>query len=217
VGVYGWANAYSGPAYGVHGVSDSLAGAGVYARGAELGADLIVAGNAENEDANDGRIHSDPQYPSSDIRLVANDDVMFELNDNNTGEVGVFEIRDGGNHPVFQVNDVGDVLYQGALVGAFPQPAWDSEWRTISQGTCSLLEHQLGGDADDYLVDLQFKDTTGNPPLMGIHNYGYGCDTDGVNYRGAFWRSLTSTSIVVCRCLSDDRVGEVRVRIWVYQ
>ena len=216
-GVYAWALVDNGPAYAVYARCDSTEGAGVYSTGRDTGADLILGGNQPTEAGDDGRLHSDPAYESSDIRLVANDDVVVELNESNSCEEGVFEIQDRHDFQVFEVNDAGDVQYTGALVGAFPRPAYDSGWESLNAGWCATKNHNLGGDVDDYVVDLQFKDTEGSPPLMGIHNQGTGCDADGASIRGVFWRSLTNTSIGICRCVSDSRAAQFRVRIWVYR
>lgn len=40
----------------------------------------------------------------------------------------------------------------------FPQPDYDSGWTNISKGEQIALQHNLGGNPDDYAVDLQFKD-----------------------------------------------------------
>jgi hypothetical protein len=215
--VTGLSSALGGAGYGVYAASESQDGAGLYARGWNAGADIILGGNGAIGTQDDGRLLSDPAYAGSEIFIISSDSVRIDLNENGDTDPASFRIVDQSDTASFEVDEGGSVTYSGALVGAFPRPAWDSDWGTISAGTCSLLSHDLGGDADDYVVDLQFKDTTGSPPLMGIHNYGYACDTDGANYTGGFWRSLTNASIVVCRCSSDDRVGEVRVRIWVYQ
>jgi len=94
----------------------------------------------------------------------------------------------------------------------FPRPDYDSEWRTISQNQTLTLTHNIGGDVDNYFVDLWFKGA------VGRHNYAYGGEIDPAwDYRGAYWRELSSTQIEVYRNPDDASISEVRVRIWVYQ
>jgi hypothetical protein len=114
-GVYGWASAYSGETYGVYGESESTEGAGVVARGRDAGADLILAGNDDTTGGDDGRIHSDPDYSSSDIVLITNDAIRIDLDDDGDGEDADFEIYDRDNNRVFDVDDSGEVYADGAF------------------------------------------------------------------------------------------------------
>ncbi len=84
---------------------------------------------------------------------------------------------------------------------------------SVSAGLTVVLTHNIGGNVDNYVVDLQFKSFSGN-----IHNEGYGGDARGTatNRHGARWFSLTTTLIRVYREENDFNCGEVRVRIWVY-
>lgn len=99
-------------------------------------------------------------------------------------------------------------------VGSFPRPAYNSGWQPISQAANLILTHDLGGDPDDYLVDLQFKDNTNG---FGVHHAFYGGDADNSNYYGTFWRNLTNTQITVYRRAQDVTTDSVRVRIWVVE
>lgn len=83
--MYGYASSESGQTSGVYGRSDSVSGAGVYARGLDGGADLILGGNAHTTLGDDGRITSDPDYESSDILLVTNDGIRIDLDADNSG------------------------------------------------------------------------------------------------------------------------------------
>jgi hypothetical protein len=74
------------------------------------------------------------------------------------------------------------------------------------------------GDIDEYLVDLQYM--SGG---SGINQRYYGGADFGINPPagmsaddrvGAYWRSLTNTSITVYRRPNDIYAEEVRVRIW---
>jgi hypothetical protein len=93
--------------------------------------------------------------------------------------------------------------------------AWASDWEVITPGQTLTLAHNLGGDVEDYRVQLWFLDL----PLggRGIHIYGYGgIEAGGVDYLndGAYWTNLTPTSIDVVRLLSDTTADRVRVWIW---
>ncbi len=100
----------------------------------------------------------------------------------------------------------------------FPVPGYDSGWTAINQGQAIQSVHNLGGDVDDYLVDLSFKDGAG---FNGINQRAYGGMDRGANYPpadnrdGAYWRHLTGTDIYVFRRTEDTYADEVRVRIWV--
>lgn len=94
----------------------------------------------------------------------------------------------------------------------FPRPAYDSKWRTIAAGAALTLNHNIGGDRDDYVVDLQFQNSSG-----GVHQMYYGLDWDTRDHSsGAYWYNLTTNSISVRRGNDDTIVTKVRVRIWSY-
>jgi hypothetical protein len=113
----------------------------------------------------------------------------------------------------FEVSNNGDVKYSGYLDGAFPRPAYDSGWVSINTDEHKYFYHYLGGNADNYFVDLTFKDTADHG--INIHGLGgfrrYGEEKGS----GAFWRILDNQKIVVKRKKQDDFADYVRVRIWV--
>jgi hypothetical protein len=196
--------ATTGGSYGIYAQSASPAGAGVLAKGVEGGADLILAGNSSSQD--NGTIYSDPAYPSSDIVLVANDTIRLDLNHDGDGDDGDLEIYDHNNNLLFDVDDSGDVVFGGPGRAAFPRPAYDSGWRAIGQNRCQELHHNLGGDTDKYVVDLELnKDGA-------IHILGLGGNGD----RGALWRDLTASTVDVCRLYADTYLDSYRLRIWLY-
>ncbi|NLH41761.1 MAG: hypothetical protein GX448_07970 [Planctomycetes bacterium] len=94
----------------------------------------------------------------------------------------------------------------------FPRPAYDSGWIATPFGSPSKfavisLKHGLGGNADDYVVDLQMSvsgiagPNRTNQGLGTVFSYSY----------------LTSTDIQLTAPLSAvDLVTSLRVRIWVY-
>jgi len=99
-----------------------------------------------------------------------------------------------------------------------PVPDYDSGWTAINQDQSLQFVHNLGGDPDDYLVDLSFQDDS---IFSGINQRAYGGMDHGDNYppvgnrTGAYWRGLTATDIYVFRRAEDTYADEVRVRIWV--
>lgn len=201
--------------HGVYGRTGTASRAGVFARGLDLGPDLILAGNANTTVGDDGRISSDPAYGSSDIVLVSNDTIRLDLDADGSGEDADFEIYDTDNNLLFDVDESGDVISGGAGRFAFPRPTWDSGWRDLDPGTCTTVNHNLGGNVDNYVVDLQHKKTSGTP--MGINNSGIGGDNNGATARGGSWQNLTTTSIDLCRWYADVSTHQLRVRIWVYR
>ncbi len=99
-----------------------------------------------------------------------------------------------------------------------PTPTYDSGWVAINQDQSKTLTHNIGGNPDDYVVDMQFRsgangvnqrhyggaDFGSNPP-SGMH------ENDRV---GAYWRTLTGSSITVYRRPQDAYAPEIRIRIW---
>jgi hypothetical protein len=196
---------------GLFGQSQLASGAGVRAQGTDSGADLVLGGNADTTSGDDGILVSDPEYVSSDIIIKANDTVRIDLDNDNNGEDADFEIRDGADTLIFDVDESGMVTYGGPGVFAFPRPAYDSGWVSVSAGSTEGLNHNLGGNADNYVVDLNCKH-----PGYGVHNWGVGGDVTSGGFYGAFWLNLTNTDITVERATNDGECPQVRVRIWVY-
>jgi hypothetical protein len=94
----------------------------------------------------------------------------------------------------------------------FPRPAYDSGWITTPMGSPSefytkILTHNLGGNTDDYFVDLQRKVSGIAGPNLGNQDLG-----------SAYWYSfLTPRGVNVSAPYSAiDLVTSVRIRIWVY-
>ena len=113
----------------------------------------------------------------------------------------------------------GDLVVTGAVRGdigpnngsPFPRPAYNSGWIHLEQNASSLLNHNVGGDVDDYVIDMQMKDAYGV-----IYNEGLGGDSyDAENTWGADYKLYSNTQIRVHRCNDDPWAHYVRIRIWV--
>jgi hypothetical protein len=99
-----------------------------------------------------------------------------------------------------------------------PPPNYDSGWQAISVDGTLTLTHNLGGDANSYMVDMQYKSQSVdgiNQRYYGGSDFGNSVDIGNPNDRvGVYWRTLTSTSIIVYRRPEDSYAAQVRVRIW---
>jgi hypothetical protein len=134
------------------------------------------------------------------------------------GNVGI-----GTTSPGEKLEVNGNLKVTGAYKGnigpnngaPFPRPAYDSGWQSVSAGQILTLTHNVGGNVDNYVVDLQFKSGA-----LGINQRYYGLDTywNGATsrYRGACWQELTSTQIRISMAIHETLIDQIRVRIWVY-
>lgn len=117
----------------------------------------------------------------------------------------------------------GDLVVTGAYRGnigpnngaPFPRPAFDSGWHAVGAGISGYtITHSLGGDPNNYVVDMQFRTSAG----VGLNNLYYGsysaAGTD--ERRGAAWWGLTDQIIKVTRQVNDTVAEEIRIRIWIY-
>ena len=96
---------------------------------------------------------------------------------------------------------------------------YDSGWWSVSRNGYRLMGHDLGGDRDAYVVDLQFRDTDADGEHgAGVNQWNYGGDQEyasSLERYGAAWRQLTDEQITVYRWADDRRADEARVRIWI--
>ena len=96
-------------------------------------------------------------------------------------------------------------------------PAWNSGWRAVAQGAGLHLSHDLGGDADAWVVDLQLKDDDASPG-SGVSSRGYGGDrylfSDTYIDLGGAWSGLDSEGIDLFRFSEDSSAEQMRARIW---
>jgi hypothetical protein len=90
---------------------------------------------------------------------------------------------------------------------------YDSGWVPLAQGTCETVTHDLGGNPDDYTVEMWFQDT--NATGFGINRRGYGGTDLTGSQEGAHWEQLTSDTIDLCRGPLDTAADQVRARVWI--
>ncbi len=99
-----------------------------------------------------------------------------------------------------------------------PKPDFDSGWLLILPGDTGPLTHNVGGDPKDYVIDLQFTDDTFRPHQMLYGGIEFGNKTFGGTVTGhkwgAYWHSLTSTTVNVVRLPQDHLVWFFRGRIF---
>lgn len=90
-----------------------------------------------------------------------------------------------------------------------PDPNYDGGWKSIAKGKNLKIVHNVLGDVDTYVVDMQCKDTANNGDK--INNDYYGVD---YLHGGATWWGLTKRVIYVYREGADQFCDKVRIRIW---
>jgi hypothetical protein len=107
-----------------------------------------------------------------------------------------------------------DAPYIRARIWKMPKPAYDSGWQSF---TLNLLQlsHNLGGSPADYLVDVQFQDSSGYPHQGGYGGYDVTHIGAGLGNRlGGYWDWLDNTHIEVRRQPEETYIIKARVRIW---
>ncbi len=124
-----------------------------------------------------------------------------------SGNVGI-----GTPTPSAKLHVVGNVTVTGSYTGPHSRPAYNSGWRAIAVGSYLDLSHGVGGDANNYIVELYGKDD-----FYGIHQLYYGGCASGSQWFGCYWQRLTNTDIRIQRNPNDNVYDSVRVRIWVAQ
>jgi hypothetical protein len=152
-------------------------------------------------------LSSGPDYASISGGQTNQDSIVIS---HSTGNVGIGHSL---SLPQAKLQVNGDLKVKGAYIGTFPRPAYDSGWHEVAMGSMMTFGHNLGGNVDNYVVDMQFK-----RPDIGIHNWAIGSTRDDVEGKfGAYWRELTSSSITVHHNPDGVGIGEIRIRIWVYK
>ena len=100
-----------------------------------------------------------------------------------------------------------------------PYPTYDSGWVSLTPGaTATTLHHNLGGDPDDYVVDMQYRNSGSgvNQRYFGGVDFGAKAFNGARNNDrvGVYWRSLTNSDITLFRRAEDNYANQVRIRIW---
>lgn len=187
----------TGSSYGVVGSSGSASGSNYGVRGyattASVGSNIGIYGSASNS----GTGSAWAGY--------------FSGRGYFSGDVGI-----GTSSPSEKLDVEGNIDVSNNRVKnyrGYPRPDYDSGWVTIATDETRTLTHNLGGTVDNYVVDMQFKNTTG---VAGINRVFAGGDHYYDLYLGANWRNLTSSSIQVVRNGDDVLVNQIRIRIWMY-
>lgn len=96
--------------------------------------------------------------------------------------------------------------------GSISGSGWGSGWIPLSRNNPVTLQHGLGGDLEEYALQMWFWDTDDG---FGINNRAYGGLEEGGVYYGAYWQKLTESDVEITRSSGDDFVDEVRIWIWV--
>ena len=94
---------------------------------------------------------------------------------------------------------------------------YDSGWITFGLDEKKTINHDLGGNPEDYVVDVQ---AIGSFGIVNQLNFGSDTtipDSVSVTRYGFFWQALDNTSIEIMRVADDYTAMEIRVRIWVVQ
>jgi hypothetical protein len=226
--VYGW-NEFTGAIGSLAGLKDGVAG--VYGYGGLSGAGVRAESGIFGSD---GQATTSAVLAGGDIAVWGTTaDLYGSLADRNWGaavvgrasgvairaisshgtgissrgkELGVYAHGEDGT----AVYADGDLVVTGALLSPFPRPAYDSGWQYLSTGSSRILNHGIGGNVDNYVVDVQFKNADG----INIHRIGY--DMWTIEEKGASWGGLTNESIRIGRASADNDAPWIRIRIWVY-
>jgi hypothetical protein len=110
----------------------------------------------------------------------------------------------------------GAALQSWAFCGG---PNYDSGWVALAQDEAQTLSHNLGGDTDDYVVDMQYRCSSSGVNQRYYGGADFGAEPPAGTTKddrvGAYWRGLTASSITVYRRPEDIYAPEVRIRIWV--
>ncbi len=154
-------------------------------------------------------------------RSEGNNGVLGVTTSSNAGHAGVWARNEGAGVAIFSEGDLhvtgafrGDI---GPAGGApFPRPAYDSGWQSPAQGETITLTHGIGGDPDNYVVDLQFQNPYGMRNIIGLGGDWYET-IGGLHKGGSYWWGLNAQEIHVRRQRDESGNTQVRVRIWVYR
>ncbi len=176
--------------------------------------DVVLAGRSNSAAGDDGVLASDPARPDSDLLIQTNDWLAIQLDADNSGNPSAgFSVERNGTK-LFQMDKDGNLTYGGPGLSAFPRPAYDSGWVAVAKGASVTWNHNLGGNVDDYVVDMQCKDNNSiNNKSIGSFVYDIGT---GIRFDGAYYWSLDGSKIEVFREFDNTNCSQIRIRIWKY-
>ena len=167
--------------------------------------------------------------PSADNRLI---DLQFK--DSGMNSIGINQrglggmdwtdsTRQGGrwrlmgnNLALYRRPEDTNATYMRARIWNMPDPAYDSGWQPFTTAYTLQLQHGLGGNPAEYLVDVQFQNSKGT-----IHQFGYGgfdalyTDANQGHQTGGFWNWLDDQHIEIRRLPEDSDILTTRTRIWM--
>jgi hypothetical protein len=212
-GVYGEATGEMGR--GVFGSVTGGLGVGVLGEAwGEYGIGVYGWAMSEGDAENIGGLFRASGDQGTGVRARASGDAAIAVEGLATGANGVGVYAKGGpsgyaGYFEGNVEVQGDLTVEGQV--PFPRPAYDSGWVSFYPGEDRVFNHNLGGNVDNYIVDMQFKGD------MAVHQYKYGTDASDGKYYGAYWRDLTGQTIRVYRFSDDVAARQIRIRIWVYE
>jgi hypothetical protein len=190
--------AFAGSGLGEEGLNDLTvnAGTGLQIENDSVGLTLAYSSGS----AYDERFVNENQPNSIDNTMIQDGTIRFADIGANGADTGQVMKYDGAGWVAAD---------DESKPGLLPPPAWNSGWQSLSVGATIVLTHGLGGNPDDYLVDLLFKDVNDGYE-RNINSYGMRWFT-----HGAFYSNLNSTTITVTRGAEDVYADFIRVRIWI--
>jgi len=148
--------------------------------------------------------------------------INFATTEDGTGLKRRMTIKSNGNvgigtaTPTEKLDVEGDLEMNSNNIShyyGFPRPNYDSGWTSITQDSSHTFTHNIGGNTDNYVVDMQFRYSDTNPEP---HQTFYGGFLSPYGWLGCYWEFLTNTEITVTRREDDTVAHQVRIRIWVY-
>ncbi len=89
---------------------------------------------------------------------------------------------------------------------------WSSGWVTVPPGQTLVLQHNMGGNPDQYAVDVWERDLDGGQGINHL-NFG-GTEISGV-LLGVAWQRLTDNTVEIFRFPNDIDADQILVRVWV--
>ena len=192
------ANAFAGSGLGMEGYNDLKVNTGT---GLQIEDDSVtLAPDYSSGSAYDSRFINEGQANSIDSSMIQDGSIQLADIGPNGADTNQVIKWDGAN---WVASD------QQGSPGFLPPAAWDSGWQPVSIGGTIILTHGLGGNSDDYFVDLQFKDVNDGFE-KNINSYGMRWFT-----YGAYYSNLNSSTVAVTRGTEDVYADYVRLRIWI--